>query len=115
MDASTRSGWSVGPRLSPAGGVAIAGADLSAPVAPALRETILAAFRAHHIVVFPDQRLSREQQFVFAETFGEVETHRAREDGAKRYRVAHVISNLDQDGNPVARFSPAGNNHWHTD
>ena len=40
----------------------------------------------------------------------------ARERGeSKRRRVAHVMSNLDADGNPMIRISPAANYHWHTD
>lgn len=107
--------WIVGPPLSPAGGVRITGADLAAPLPPALREAILAAFLRHHIVIFPEQSLTREQQYAFTAQFGAVEAHRARGAEGKRHAVAHVISNLDEDGNPVARSSPAGNDHWHTD
>src|SRR5207244_5446287 len=67
------------------------------------------------IVVFPDQSLSREQQFLFAANFGEVEVHGAHRGEAKRYGVAHVLSNLDANGNPSFRFSRAANYHWHTD
>lgn len=105
-------GWIVGPPLSPAGGVRITGADLSAPLPSALREAILAALLDHHVVIFPGQSLTREQQYAFTAQFGEVEAHRAP---GKRYAVAHVLSNLDEDGHPVARSSPAANSHWHTD
>src|SRR5579863_3540085 len=107
--------WAVGERLSPAGGARIAGADLSCPLAAELKAAILAAFRAHHVVIFPDQRLTREAQFRFAANFGEVEPHRPRGAADKRYEVAHVLSNLDAAGRPVARRSPAANYHWHTD
>lgn len=107
--------WRVGPRLSPAGGVQVVDADLSRPLAPALKATILAAFRAHHVVVFPGQRLTREQQFAFSAQFGAIERHRTPDAQEKRHGVAHVISNLDRSGNPVARSSPAANTHWHTD
>jgi alpha-ketoglutarate-dependent taurine dioxygenase len=105
----------VGPPLSPAGGVGIRGIDLSAPLSPASREAIRAAFLRHHVVVFPGQSLGREQQFAFTASFGEVEAHEARGAAGKRHGVAHVLSNLDEHGNPVARSSPAGNDHWHTD
>jgi alpha-ketoglutarate-dependent taurine dioxygenase len=101
------------PRLSPAGGVRIAGVDLSAPLSAAVRGGILAAFRDHHVVVFPDQRLTREQQFAFSTNFGEVET---KDVAGKRHGVAHVISNLDGEGRPVDRsFSSVSNYRWHTD
>lgn len=108
-------GWTVGERLSPAGGVRIAGADLSRPLPADLKAAILAAFRAHHMLVFPAQQLTREAQFRFAANFGEVEPHRPRGGADKRYEVAHILSNLDAMGRPAARRSPAANYHWHTD
>jgi taurine dioxygenase len=106
-----------GERLSPACGVRLTGFDLSRPLAPVDKAAIDAAFLAHHIVVFPDQALTREQQFAFAANFGEVEAHGTHRPGAasKRYAVAHVMSNLHADGRPSARFSRAANYHWHTD
>ena len=104
-----------GKRLSPAGGVRIDGIDLAQPLSAEARDAILAAFLAHHIVVFPDQALSREQQFAFAAQFGEVEAHGGHRGEAKRHGVAHVLSNLDANGKPVFRMSRAANYHWHTD
>jgi taurine dioxygenase len=106
----------IGPTLSLAAGVLL-DLDLSQPLTAANKAAIDAAFLAHHVVVFPGQRLSREAQFEFAANFGEVEAHGAHRPGAaaKRYRVAHVMSNLDADGKPTARRSPAANYHWHTD
>jgi alpha-ketoglutarate-dependent taurine dioxygenase len=102
-------------RLSPAGGVRIAGIDLAQPLSPANKVVIAAAFLAHHVVVFPEQSVTREQQFAFAANFGEVEAHGAHRGEAKRYGVAHVMSNLGADGKPVFRTSKAANYHWHTD
>ena len=102
-------------RLSPAGGVRITGIDLSRPLQPDAKDRIAAAFLADHVVVFPDQSLSREQQFAFAANFGEVEAHGGHRGEAKRYATAHVMTNLDADGNPTIRRSPAANYHWHTD
>jgi alpha-ketoglutarate-dependent taurine dioxygenase len=113
--AALHTGWIVGPPLSAAGGVRILGADLSAPLPSALREATLAALLDHHVVIFPGQSLTREQQYAFTAQFGEVEAHRARGAPGKRHAVAHVLSNLDEDGHPVARSSPAANSHWHTD
>ena len=101
----------VGSRLSLAGGVEIIGIDLAQPLAAEPKVQILAAFRDHHVVVFPGQTLTREQQYVFAANFGDVEPH-----GNKHRPVAHVISNLGSDGNPVDRSSsPVSNYRWHTD
>ena len=103
------------PGLSPAGGVSIPDVDLSRKLSPALKDRVVAAFRAYHIVVFPGQSLSREAQFAFAANFGEVEAHGLHRPGTKRYAVAHVMSNLDEGGNPSFKFSRAANYHWHTD
>ena len=104
-------------RLSLACGARLDGFDLSQPLPPAKKEAIDAAFLAHHVVVFPGQRLTREEQFQFAANFGEVEVHGAHRPGAegKRYAVAHVMSNLGPNGRPTHRTSPAANYHWHTD
>ena len=113
-------GWGGGnleasERLSAAGGVRIAGVDLSEPLSPEVKDALWRAFLAHHIVVFPDQLLTREQQFAFAAHFGEVEVHGVHRGENKRYDVAHVMTNLAADGNPVVRISNAANYHWHTD
>jgi alpha-ketoglutarate-dependent taurine dioxygenase len=115
-----REGWGGGNRdaprrLSPAGGVAITGIDLSQPLSPEQKHAIVDAFLAHHIAVFPGQSLTREQQFLFAANFGEVEAHGAHRGESKRYGVAHVMSNLGADGKPTFKFSKAANYHWHTD
>lgn len=106
----------VGSRLSRAGGVAITGVDLSRGLSPAFRRKLWEAFLQHHIVVFPDQALTREAQFVFTASLGEVERPDARRAAGKRYAVAHVISNLDAGGKPIDRSSlPVSNHRWHTD
>jgi len=102
--------------LSAAGGARIIGIDLREPLTPVLRDQIQHAFLAYHVLVFPDQELSREQQYAFTANFGEIERHGGRSSHRKRHDVAHVISNLDRDGNPVDRSeSPVSNYRWHTD
>ncbi len=68
----------------------------------------------HRVVVFPDQTLTREQQYAFTAQFGEVEHHGGGRPG-KRHDVAHVTANLDADGNPSDRFAKGANYRWHTD
>jgi alpha-ketoglutarate-dependent taurine dioxygenase len=105
-----------GLRLAVAGGVVFGGVDLSRSLSSALQDRIFAAFHDHHIVVFRDQILTREQQFAFSACFGEVEFHGDQTATGKRYGVAHVISNLGSDGKPVDRSSsPVSNYRWHTD
>src|ERR1700751_5983753 len=105
----------LGAPLSEAGGVTITGIDLSMPLPPTQREQIREAFRVHHVLVFPEQVLSREEQFEFIANFGEVERHGGPNAQTKRYAAAHVISNLNHEGNPVDRStSPVSNYRWHT-
>src|SRR5206468_1572760 len=112
LGGGARERWS---QLSPAVGVRIVGIDLSRPLSTDDKDAIWRLFLAHHVVVFPGQALTREQQFDFATNFGEVEAPEARRANGKRYGVAHVMSNLDGSGNPTVRYSPAANYHWHTD
>lgn len=106
----------VGPRLSPAGGAMVSDVDLSQPLTPSQVDLIRRAFRDHHVVVFRNQSLTREQQFDFTANFGSVEHSDKSATGHKRRGVAHVISNLGADGKPVDRTgSPVSNYRWHTD
>jgi len=106
----------LGPPLSQAGGITVTGLDLSRRLSPNQLEKIRDAFCRHHVLVFPDQVLSREQQYAFTANFGEIERHGARNAQMKRHATAHVISNLDDLGNPVDRSSsPVSNYRWHTD
>jgi len=110
-----RSSLAASERLSRAAGVKMAGLDLAQPLTRAAKAAIDAAFLAHHVVVFADQRLTREAQFAFAASFGEVEVHGLHRGESKRHGVAHILSNLDEHGRPRLRRSRAANYHWHTD
>ncbi|HEV2189822.1 MAG TPA: TauD/TfdA family dioxygenase [Stellaceae bacterium] len=104
----------LGERLSAPVGVAIDDLDLSRPLTLHARERIVAALLDRHVVVFPNQALTREQQYEFTAQFGEVESHGGGRPG-KRQGVAHVTANLDADGNPSDRFAKGANYRWHTD
>jgi len=113
----TRGGapW-MGPTLSAAAGVSITSVDLRTPLSTELWHLIRKAFLDHHVVVFPNQELTREQQYTFTANFGEIEPHLGQTAQSKRYEVAHVISNLDSEGKPIDRSSsPVSNYRWHTD
>lgn len=105
----------IGARLSPAGGVAITGADLSRPLSPVFRDDIMAAFLGHHVLVFRDQDLSQEAQLEFTLQFGEIEEHVGRHVAADRYGLVHTVSNIGEDGQPTTKLRQSGNYHWHTD
>ena len=101
--------------LSPAGGIELRGIDLSRPLTAEVKNGIVDALLRYQFVLFPNQSLSRERQFEFASEFGEVEAPDAQRRPGKRHGVAHVLSNLDDDGKPTVRHSKAANYHWHTD
>lgn len=105
----------IGPRLSPAGGAAITGADLSRRLSPDFLAAILAAFSAHHVLVFRDQELGEDEQLAFTRQFGEIEDHVARHSAAARYGLVHKVTNVDDDGNPTTSLAQVGNYLWHTD
>jgi taurine dioxygenase len=102
--------------LDASGGIELTGLDLSQPLAAADRDRILRLFRAHPIMVFRGQSLTREQQFAFTSHFGEIETrHVGRHVDALRYTAVHTVSNLGPDGQPIAIPTERGNYYWHTD
>jgi taurine dioxygenase len=102
--------------LAAFGGAEINDMDLSRPLTPADRTRILGLFRAHPVMVFRGQSLSREQQFDFTTHFGPVETrHVGRHTDAERYTAVHTVSNLNAAGEPIAIPTERGNYYWHSD
>lgn len=102
-------------RLSDIMGAEIRGVDLSKPVSPALKNAIMQVFLKHHLLAFPDQNLTADQQHAFTLNFGEIEEHVARMANGEKLPLVHVVSNLDADGNPTTTPYSHGNYFWHTD
>jgi taurine dioxygenase len=102
-------------RLSNVAGAEITDVDLSQPLAPARKSAILAAFLGHHVLVFRDQRLTKEQQHALTLEFGEIEGHVARLPDGTPLPLVHTVHNLDEHGNPTATPDSVGNYSWHTD
>ncbi len=102
-------------RLTEVGGAEIRGIDLAEPLSTEARQTILAGFLAHHILVFPGQSLTPDQQFAFTRNFGELENHVIRLHDGRPPPPVHVVSNLDANGNPTTKPHSTGNYYWHTD
>jgi alpha-ketoglutarate-dependent 2,4-dichlorophenoxyacetate dioxygenase len=107
-------GPAIGPRLSVAGGAEISGVDLAQPLTAEMLARIWAALCEHQFLVFPGQKLSREQQYAFTAQLGDVERHGGGRPG-KRQDVAHITANLDAEGKPSDRFAKGANYRWHTD
>jgi alpha-ketoglutarate-dependent 2,4-dichlorophenoxyacetate dioxygenase len=102
----------------------VSGIDVAGPLSPEDVATIEAGMDRHAVLVFPDQRLTDEQQMAFSRHFGPLEDARGGnitrlED--KRLRVGmNDVSNLGRDGRPLERESRQrlfnlGNMLWHSD
>ena len=94
--------------LTPRLGAEVSGADL-ANLTEQLIEDIQTAFREHLVLVFRDQKLSREEHKAFGRIFGELATHPAK-------------TNLGVPGDPeifdikiTAETRVANGESWHTD
>jgi alpha-ketoglutarate-dependent taurine dioxygenase len=102
-------------RLSDVAGAAITGVDLAQPLSPALKDAIMAAFLEHHVLVFRDQHLTKDQQLALTLEFGAIESHVARLPDGTPLPPVHTVHNLDERGNPTATPDSVGNYSWHTD
>ncbi len=101
----------------------VRGVDLTAPLAPAEVAAIAAGMDRFAVLVFPDQRLTDDQQVAFSARFGPLE-HATGDlaQGAERRLSMTVndISNLDRDNRVLARedrrrLFGLGNRLWHSD
>jgi alpha-ketoglutarate-dependent taurine dioxygenase len=102
--------------LPEVGGIEITGIDLSRPLSPERTDWLLTTFRAHPVIVFRDQNLTKEQQYEFTLTFGEIEgLHVNRLIDAAKYAPVHTVSNIRSDGLPSAPVRERGNYYWHSD
>ncbi len=98
--------------LSPALGAEIHGLDLRRPLDAATRDAVYAAFTRYQLLCFRDQDLTKREQIVFSEQFGELEQHTLRNKGQDDEPLVHIVSNLGPDGKPTGKV---GSTLWHTD
>ena len=98
------------------GGIEIDGIDLSQPLSPERKDWVLSLFRAHPVIVFRGQDLTKDQQYEFTLNFGEIEgLHVNRHIDPVKYSPVHTVSNLGTDGRPGAPVRERGNYYWHSD
>lgn len=90
----------------------VIGIDLSEPLDPATQAAIHEAFLRHQLLVFRDQKLTKEQQVAFTEQFGTLERHTLRNRGASDSPFVHIVSNLDAEGKPSGVVKST---MWHSD
>jgi alpha-ketoglutarate-dependent taurine dioxygenase len=101
--------------LSDVAGGEITGVDLAQPLSPPLRDAIMRAFLDHRVLVFRDQRLTKDQQYELTLNFGEIEGHVGRLASGDRWPLVHTVDNLDDNGQPSVTPRDIGNYFWHTD
>lgn len=97
--------------------------DLRLPVSEVDFDAIANAFWKYAVLIFPEQRITQQQQLSFAERFGAVERERTLDPKATPSRFDGAfsdISNLTAEGKIWAadsrqRMYKAGNKFWHTD
>jgi alpha-ketoglutarate-dependent 2,4-dichlorophenoxyacetate dioxygenase len=110
--------------ISPNFAARVRGVDLRQKLSSADVAAIDAGMARFAVLVFPDQRISDEQQLVFTKNFGEIENARGgniTKDSEHRLRDGMIdVSNLDQHGRPYGlddrrRIFNLGNRLWHSD
>ena len=102
----------------------VSGLDLRMKILGADVATIEAAMDRYGVLVFPDQRISDEEQLTFTKNFGEIENAQGGNiTKHHEHRLEHGmidVSNLDQYGQPYdrndrRRMFNLGNRLWHSD
>ncbi len=96
-------------------GAEIRGVDLSKPLAPAAVEAIMAAWRAHLVLLFRGQRLPPRDLSAFSKHFGALDVVPAwRKFHPTGSEEVLVISNVKENGEPIGVLG-YGEAEWHTD
>ncbi|MGI9598312.1 MAG: TauD/TfdA dioxygenase family protein [Acidimicrobiales bacterium] len=93
--------------LSGSLGADVEGVDLSRDLDGETVGAIRAALVAHHVLAFPDQDLTVEQQLAFGRAFGDLDTHPFVEGSGRFPEVLDIVTEPDD------RFNFGGG--WHCD
>ena len=126
VTSNTVAGMTIRP-TGAAVGAEVLGVDLSQPIPPDVAEALKRAWAEHLVLLFRDQEMTAEQYLRAASIFGKPQVGAARAyfEKAGKLDTMHtlpvpeitVLSNLDQDGNPVKENQGLGSLEvvWHTD
>ena len=94
--------------ITPTVGAEITGVDL-ADLSPEAVSSIKAAFLKHHVLVFRDQTLSRDQHKAFGQLFGDLHIHPSKRNGMNQQDPELFIINTKPD----AKLT--NGEAWHSD
>jgi taurine dioxygenase len=95
-------------------GARITGVDLSQPLDDDTFARISKAFFDNEVVVFPQQRLTPEQQVAFTRRFGVLEQHVRKEARLADHPEIFILSNILDDSGKAIGAQDAGR-FWHSD
>jgi alpha-ketoglutarate-dependent 2,4-dichlorophenoxyacetate dioxygenase len=102
----------------------VAGVDIARPLSRDAVAAIEAGMDRHAVLVFPDQRITDQEQMAFSRNFGALENARGgnitRPEDQRLETGMNDVSNLGRDGQPLDRASRQrlfnlGNMLWHSD
>ena len=95
-------------------GASVTGIDLSEPVSSNLFKKIMEVWNEHLLLVFPDQKLSKEEHIDFSRNFGELEVHPGGKHVLKDYpELLWLTNEKDAEGNYLSLRE--GGSIWHSD
>jgi taurine dioxygenase len=94
--------------ITPTVGAEVTGVDL-ADLSPEAVSSIKAAFLKHHVLVFRDQTLSRDQHKAFGRLFGDLHIHPSKRNGMNQQDPELFIINTKPD----AKLT--NGEAWHSD
>ncbi len=104
--------------ISGAAGARITDIDLSEEMDDTAVQAVHQAWLHHHVLVFPEQELSEDDQVRFTAHFGELGKRHRKNAPAESDRVSHpgtmLISNIREDGKPIGSL-PDGELLYHSD
>ena len=101
-------------KRSAALGATVTGIDLSQPVSRDLFQEIIAAWNENLLLVFPDQKISKEEHIEFSRNFGELEVHPGGKHVLKDYpELLWLTNEKDAEGNYLSLRD--GGSIWHSD
>jgi taurine dioxygenase/alpha-ketoglutarate-dependent 2,4-dichlorophenoxyacetate dioxygenase len=97
----------------------IEGVDVANPMIDEVFDEVHQAFDKYGVLIFPDQRISADEQQAFAERFGELESFPEASMQKKTPKV-YNISNISESGDLLGKESVQarmlkGTELWHTD
>ena len=96
-------------------GAHVSGVDLSRPIDDQTFSEINQAFLEHCVLVFRDQRLTREAQIGFSRRFGELDTNKARSADLRVMDVPEIFLITAEPVPPGQTPGGVIGDVWHTD